>query len=315
LIGADAAGKDRDAVNSARQQAMAQFAGIKLPSVDDMTIALQNYQNTGILTPEAQQAIELGASNMEGISGDPRLRSQQMQALEQMSGIASGAPQAGDMAGFQLARQAAAGEAQAKQGQILQEMQQRGQAGSGAELLARLKSSQDSAQMLSNQDMQQAQAMQQARLAALQGQSNMASNVRTQDYGEAAKLAEAKDAIARYNAQNSQAVSGANVAARNQAQASNLQNAQNIANMNTETQNKQQIANKGLLQQNFGNQMNLAGAKAGQYGNQAAAATQQAANTAGMWSTIGQGAGSLAAGALTPKAQKAKVAAPDDEIV
>ena len=306
LVGADAAGKDRDAANQARRDAMAQFAGIKPPSIDEMTLALENYQNTGIMTPELEQAIALGNTDLENITSDPRLKSEQMAALSQISGIASGAPQAGDMAGFELARQNAAGEAQARQGQILQDMQQRGQGGSGAELLAKLKGNQSSAQMLANADLEQAKAMQQARLQALQSQSTMAGNMRNQDYSEQANLANARDAIAKYNAQNSQGVQHSNVSAKNQATASNLTNAQNIANMNTETKNKQQIANKGLHKQNFDNQMSLASAKAGQFGNQAAASDAQAKQTAGMWSTIGQGAGDMAIGAYGAS-QKAKV--------
>lgn len=292
LIGANQASKDRDAANAARQAALEQYANIQLPSIGAQELNLQDFQNAGTMTPEMEQLIQMGPTAMEGISLDPQTRAMQMQALEQMSGLASGKIQPGDVAGFEMAKRDAAAQDQAKQGQILQEMQQRGQGGSGAELLARLKSAQSSADRLNQADLEQAKQMQQARMAALQNQSNMAAGLRSQDYGQQSDLAKARDTIAQFNAQNAQNVAGKNTSLKNNAQQMNLQNAQNLANINTETQNKQQIANKGLLQQQYNNQLNLAGAKAGQYNNQATSRDTQAGQTAGMWAGIGQGVGS-----------------------
>lgn len=302
LIGADQAGKDRDAANQARAAALAQYAGISIPEAEDMMLNLQQYQSQGELDPRLESAINLGPSAMEQVSTDPRLRQQQMAALEQYSNMAQGQMNPADQAAFELARQNAAGEQQARQGAILQEMQQRGQGGSGAELLAKLKSNQSGAQMLQQAQLEQAQAMQQARMQALAQQAQLGGQVRQQDFGESSDVAQAKDLIARTNAANAQSVGARNISSQNQAQAANLQNRQNVANMNTETLNKQQIQNKQLPQTTFQNQMTLAGAKAGQYGNQATAAQQQAANTAGMWGTIGQGVGTALTSAFGNKA-------------
>lgn len=289
LMGQDAARKEQQAADAARQQALAQYANISLPDMEQMKLNLQQYQNAGQLDPYLQQAVQQGDTSLAGISGDPRLRNEQMAALSQIANVAQGNPQAGDLAGFELARQGAAGEMQAKNAQVLQDMAQRGQAGSGAELLAKLKSDQSGAQMLQQAQLQQAQAMQQARMQALQQQASMAGNIRNQDYGEASNLASARDAIARFNAANAQNVQGSNVNAQNVAQAGNLQNRQNVANMNTQTMNNQQISNKQLPQQGFNNQMQLAGAKAGQYGNMASTNDTRAGQQAGMWAGIGQG--------------------------
>lgn len=291
LIGGQQAQQQRDAALAARSAALEQYANLQLPSIEAQQLNLQDYQNAGTMTPEMEQLMQMGPTAMEGISLDPQTRAMQMQALEQMSGMSSGQVQPGDIAGFEIARRDAAAYDQAKQGQILQEMQQRGQGGSGAELLARLKSTQSSADRLNQADLEQAKQMQQARIAALQSQSNMASGIRNQDYGQESDLARARDAINQFNVQNSQNVAGRNTSSANNAQQMNLQNRQNTANMNTETQNKQQIANKGLLQQQYNNQLNLANAKAGQYGNQANSQDTQAGQTAGMWAGIGQGVG------------------------
>lgn len=291
LIGGSQAQAQRDAANNARNAALEQYANINLPSLEAQQLNLQDYQNAGTMTPEMEQLMQMGPTSMEGISLDPQTRAMQMQALEQMSGMASGQIQPGDVAGFEIAKRDAAAYDQAKQGQILQEMQQRGQGGSGAELLARLKSTQSSADRLNQADLEQAKQMQQARIAALQSQSNMASGIRSQDYGQESDLARARDAINQFNVQNSQNVEGRNTTNKNSAQQMNLQNSQNTANMNVENKNKQQIANKGLLQQQYNNQLNLANAKAGQYGQQANSQDQQAGQTAGMWAGIGQGVG------------------------
>lgn len=296
IIGQQASQGSIDAANAARQAALAQYAGINVPTIAQQTLSLQNQNSAGTLTPQQEQAIALGQSNLGNISLDPRLASSQMNALQQTQAIANGQPSAADMAGFQLAQQNAAANLTSQNSKVLQDMQQRGQAGSGAELLAKLKNNQDSAQTLATQQLEQAQAMQQARLAALSSQAQMGSNLTNQQYGQQANLANANDAIAKYNAQNSQAVGNTNVSANNNAQAANLQNAQNISNANTAINNQGQIANKGLYQTQFNNQMGLAGAKAGQYGNIAGAAQTQAGNTASQDATIGQGVGQALAG-------------------
>lgn len=289
LMGKDKAG---DSYNNA----LAQFSGIEIPDIEKMRLALEEYQLTGQMTPEMQQAINLGQTEMQNISSDPRLKASQMQALEQLSGMASGQPTAADQAGFELSRQNAAGEMQAKNNQILQEMQQRGQAGSGAELLAKLKSNQSGADMLQKAQLEQAQAMQNARMRALEQQAGLSSNIRSQDYDEQANLAKAKDAINAFNTQNQQSVSNANVGAKNLAQATNLQNTQTTANANVDLRNQQQQKNKNLAQQEFDNRMARAGGMSGVYQNQAQNQTQQQANRGALIGGLIQAGGKAAAG-------------------
>lgn len=292
LIGqGQAAGAETDAEN-ARKEALSQFAAINAPSIQDMLLNLEEYQSAGTMNPLLENLVSRGPSGFENIQEDPRLRAQQMQALEQMAGLASGQPSSADMASFELARRNVAGDTQAKQQQILQEMQARGQGGSGAELMARLKGAQAGADRLSQAQMEEAKLMQNARMQALMQQGNMSQQIRAQDYNKSQDLAQAQDAISAFNAQNAQGVNSRNTGTQNDAQRMNLTNAQNIANSNTGMRNEQQAHNKNLNQTNFNNQMNLAGARAGQYNNQAAASQAQAAGIAGMWSGIGQGVGS-----------------------
>lgn len=307
LIGQGQASSDRTRAENARKDALAQYASVKAPSVEDQMLALQQYQQQGTINPLLEQLISQGNTGLNDVQLDPRLKAGQMDALQQISGLASGQIQPGDQAAFELARRNSAGEVQAKQGQILQDMQQRGQAGSGAELLARLKSAQSGADMLSQADMQQAQSMQQARMAALSQQANVSGNIRQQDYGQQSDLSRAQDAINQFNSNNAQNVQGRNVQSQNNAQATNLSNKQGLMNANVDIANKQQANNKGLLQTQFSNQLGLANGMAGQYNQQADGADKQAAQTAAMWGGIGQGVGTAVGGYAAAQTAAAKL--------
>lgn len=295
LLNRNAGSGDRSAADDARAQALAQYTGLSVPQIKDQMINLSNYESAGQVNPLLEQILQQGDSRLSDVNVDPRLRSDQMSALEQMSGLASGQIKPGDVAAFEMARRNAAAEAQAKQGQILQDMQQRGQAGSGAELLARLKASQSGADMLSESNMQQAQMMQQARMQALQNQANMATGLRSQDYSQQADLARARDAINQFNTQNASNTQSRNINTQNNAQLTNLQNRQNIANMNTQTMNQQQIYNKGLTQQQYRNQLGLANAKANALTGAANSYDKRAADSAGFAGQLAQGVGTVAA--------------------
>lgn len=301
VYGADQANKSKKSASDNRAEALAQFANMSAPDIEKMKLNLAQYGNAGNLSPEMVQLITQGDTSLTNVSVDPRLRASQQSALSGVEELANRGMNASDLAGFELARRNAAGEAQAKQNQILQGMQQRGQGGSGAELLASLQNAQSGSDRLQQAQLEEAQARQQARQQALMQQSQMASNLRGQDYGEQSNLANARDQIARFNATNAQNVNQTNTGASNQAQQFNLTNAQNLRNMNTELGNKQQIHNQNLNQTDFENKMKIAGAKSGAYGVAADASSKEAASTAGMWAGVGQGAAGMVSAYNTKK--------------
>lgn len=287
--------RSRSSANDALSRALAQFAGIEVPDIEDQKLFIEQLASAGQLTPELEQALNLGPSAMEGIALNPEFRDKQLEALELIGERAQSGVTPEDIAVMSLARRQAAGEAQAKEGQILQSMQARGMGGSGAELIARLQSGQSSADRLSEAGMQQAIASQQARLSAANQLGNMAGNIRGQEFGERSQVAQAKDLINRINQQNAQSVQQRNIGAKNQSQQFNLANQQRIMDQNVANRNNQQQYNKALAQQRFDNQLRLAAGRAGQYGQQAQAGFNQAANSAGMWAGIGQGVGTILA--------------------
>lgn len=303
LLGADQAKGARNDANNARNEALAQFAGLTIPDIEAMKLNPELFSSEGNLSPELIALITQGDTALSGVSTDPRLRQSQVDALGQMSQVASSGMTPGDQAAFELARRNAAAEAQAKQGQILQNMAQRGQSGAGAELAASLQNAQSSADRMQVAQLEEAKARQAAKMAALTQQANMASSLRNADYTESANTANARDAIARFNAQNAQQVGATNTGARNSAQASNLANNQNIRNQNTQLSNTAQQNNKGLLQQKFNNEIQLASGRAGILNQNANAQDNQAGQTAGMWSGIGQGIGTVGT-ALLKKDEK-----------
>lgn len=291
-------GNDRSDADNKRNQALAQYLGISVPDVEKMKLQLDQQVAVGQIDPELQALFEQAPSEYENINLDPRLRAQQMQALESIAGIAGSGLSQADAAAFEMAKREAASYDQAKQAQILQEMQSRGQGSSGNELIAKMKSSQSAADRLQQAGLEQAKLQQQARLQALQQQAGMASQLRQQDYSEAANKAQAQDAISRFNTQAKQNQNSSNVGIKNNAQVANLNNQQQISNNNVGIRNNQQIANKNLIQQDYQNRMNLASAKANALTGSANASDKRAGETAGMWAGIGQGVGTGIANAF-----------------
>lgn len=286
---------DSDAQKQAYQQALAAMQGVNTPDMDQMRIALQNYQSAGQLTPEMEQTIAQQASGMGNIQTDPRLQAAQMQALSRMQQIGNGGMRPEDQAALAGVRSDVAQQENARQQGILQNMQERGVGGSGAELAAQLASSQGAANRASSQGLNIAGQASQRALEAIAQSGQLGSSIRGQQFGEEAQKAQAQDVINRYNAMNSQQVSGQNTAVNNAAQAQNLANKQQLMNSNTGLGNQQEMYNKGLYQQNFNNQMQKAGGVAGANQNMGNYYGGQAANTQKMWGNVGQGVGQGAA--------------------
>lgn len=313
IFGASQADKDRRRQDQLLQQALAEYAGLTVPDIEQMKLNLATPEYIGDYDPVLQQLVQMGPSAMEGISTDPRLAQAQMQALEQMAGIAdAGGMTAADKAMFDLSRRNAAAEAQAKQGQILQNMQARGIAGGGAELIAKLKAGQSAADRMSAEGMQAQITAQERALQAIRDKGSLASQLRGQQFNEKSAEAQAKDAISRFNAGLRQQTGAANVGAQNQAALRNLQTRQDLANQQANIRNQQQQFNKGLYQQDYQNRLGLANARAGVYTGQSDRAGQRAGQTAGMWSRVGQGLGQIGAGLASPKKNTTQVVDPDN---
>lgn len=182
--------------------------------------------------PELERAVAqtVGPTAFERITVDPAYKTAQIDALNRLAQISDeGGLTLSDKAAMNqilgdLAQRDAASRAATRE-----EMQARGTLGAGAELASRLTGQQQTAQLASQRGMDIAGQAQQRALDAIMQRGALAGDIRGQEFGEQSSLAQARDAIARYNA-----------AASERAQGYNL----------------------GLAQQQFQNKLNLTGPKA-----------------------------------------------------
>lgn len=274
--------------NEVSARAAREFANVNLPDIEKQKLLLEQLVSEGNLTPE-----ELGQTSLAGISLDPRYKQAQMNALKEMQDLGRTGLGAEDRFALSNIQDSIANQEQARQAGILRNMQEQGSLDSGEQLASQLMSSQAATQSANRQGQELAAQAAQARRQALEQSSNMAGNMSQAEYGQKSDVARAKDVAAQFNAQNRFGV-----------QQYNLGNKQRLSEANVGTRNEQQQFNKGLLQQQFNNQMAKASGAAGAYSNQANTmmnAASMAKPTKGTnWGGIigtaaGAGAGAMAA--------------------
>lgn len=248
------------------------YSNLETPEVTSMELQLQQLVEQGVLTPEDAQAALVGESAMGGITLDPNLKQAQLDALAGLQDISSsGGMTLSDQANLNKIQGDLQTQARGSREAILQNAQMRGMGGSGLEMLSQMQNQQDAATRANQAGTDTAASARDRALQALIQGGETAGNIRGQDFNEKSQIAQAQDAISKFNAQNQQQINMTNTAARNNAQAANLQNKQNIANQNTANANMQQQYNKNLKQQDFQNKKSIADGRSG-------IATQNAAN-------------------------------------
>lgn len=292
--------KEMKEANRLMRDNIARLEAIGVPTIEAQKIALEAPELVGVLEAEA-----LGPSRFEEVQMDPRLQAAQLAALEDIRGIAeAGGLDAATRLNLEQGLGRIAGSEQAR----LQQLREDPTLGQGQKLALQAQAVQGAGQAGRDIALQSAAQAQQARMAALGQQANLASGMQQQQLGLAGQKASAADAIAQFNAQQRMGVQSQNLAAR-----------QAIANQAAATRNQQEMYNKALIQQQFQNQMakvtGITGAQsnlAQQMQQQAAAAQQaQQAMTGGLLkagatiagAAIGGPPGAIAAQAVTPTFQ------------
>lgn len=314
IVGQIASGGEKDAAAKSSAQAIEYLKSVGVPSIEAQQIVMNNPEFVSQFTPEAETTQQLGSSAMENVSTDPRLAQAQMSALTSLQEQGENPLTAMEKAQLNSNRRSVASEEQARQGAILQDMAARGAGGSGAELAARLSSSQSATQRAGEQADSLAAMSQQRALQAIAAGGELGGSIRGQEFGEGTAKASAADAIAQFNAANAQNVEARNVAAKNAAGATAAATKQELEGIRANNSNQQQIYNKNLLQTNYQNQIQKASGLAGQSNADAARNTANAAQTAQSWAQIGAGVGQaggaigkqIGADAATAAAEAAK---------
>jgi hypothetical protein len=248
--------------NRLMREQMARLEAIGIPSIEAQKIVLESPELVDMLEAEA-----LGPSRFEEISMDPRLQAAQMAALEDITGVT----EAGGLdAQTRLALEEGLGRVAGAEQARLQQLREDPTLGQGQKLALQAQAVQGAGQGGRDVALQTAAQAQQARMAALGQQANLASGMQQQQLGLAGQKASAADAIAQFNTQQRMGVQSQNLASR-----------QAIANQATATRNQQEMYNKGLIQQQFQNEMAKATGQgqasqnmANTYAQQAAAAQQ-----------------------------------------
>lgn len=272
------------------QRSIQDFEDMGIPSVEAQSLALEELQSQGVLTPELEQTIMQGNSAIADVATDIGYKDSQMQALDSLQDIGeSGGMRLSDTANMENVlsdvRQSERGSREA----IMANSRARGTSGSGSELAAQLQANQAGATNAYSSGMQVASNAQDRALQAIMQGGQMAGDMRGQDYEEQFNAAKASDEIDRFNALSQQDTQTSRVNTLNQAQASNLGNTQRIADANVGLRNQQQAHNKGLLQTQFENESSANIAKANARNKMGSNITQAGSNNAAMWGQVGQG--------------------------
>lgn len=295
IIGAAEQSSARGQAYDLIQQTIREYEAIGIPSVEAQKLALEEYRQQGMLTPELEESVLRGPSAMEGVRGDDEGIAAQRAALRKLKELGeSGGRTLEDESNLRKNLDSAAQFERGQREAILQNARERGVGGSGTELAAQLMAAQGSANRAASAGLDASASAEKRALESIKMGADLGGALDTRMFGQNADRAQAKDAVDAWNAENRAETQRRNIAARNAAQASNLGTAQEIANANVDTRNKQQQFNKGLEQTAFENKLNLTGAKANARGGQAQNVVQGGAANAGIAYGIGSGVGKIA---------------------
>jgi hypothetical protein len=280
------------------QAALAALQGIATPTAQQLTLPeLQQYAIAQNMTPAQMEAF-LQANNALATENVPQTgTAAQIAALNQLSGVANqgAAGNAVEQAQEAKIEQDIGRTLAGQRGAIDQQAQERGVApGLLQAALAQQNAGQDIQN--ANQAALQAQAQNyQTALNAMAQGAGVGQGLQGQQNTQANTIAAAQNAMQQFNAANQQAASANNAGFRQAANQYNTGLANQVGQQNTGLANQRTLYNAQVPQKVYEDQMQKAGALAGQYGNMANTATGQGQQNAGIWSGL-VGAGATALG-------------------
>jgi hypothetical protein len=291
--------EDSNNAQAALQKAWDELQNINAPPELARAIIFKHLQSAGVYSPELEQHIDAGISQVAQIQEDPSLRNAQAQALQGIQQRGRVGLTAEDRVALDKVRTDNARSAEAKRQQILQNFSARGMGGSGAELAAALMSSQSGTNNEAAASDRQAATASQNALAAMTQAGTMAGNIRTQDFDVAKTKASAADEMQRFNVNNQIAMQNRNVERSNQGQQYNLNNNQRISDANTNIDNAELLRQHNAQLTDWQNQRDWVKDKAGVDKEKAGYYQNQADRTQQFWSEMG-GAGGDAMSSMVP---------------
>lgn len=235
---------------------------------------------------DLQNAPELGNTEMDGITLDPRMKDFEMRALADLEQISKDGLSARDQADLAQLESQVNRQNAGRTGAIQQSMAARGMGGSGLELVAQMQANQDATERQALASLEKAAMAQEGRRGATAQLGAQAGQMSARDFQQQAQRAAAQDAINRFN-----------VANQTQTQMYNHQGRQGIASQNV-SQNNQFAADKMQAKQGGAQMRYNSGTEAN---NQATMRKQgQRGQIAGMLGAAGAVAGGVLGSAAGP---------------
>ena len=152
--------------------------------------------------PDLERAViqEVGPTAFEKLQTDPRLKAAQYAALDRLEQSATEGLTLEDKAAQNEAMRAAARQESAGRQRIAEDFAARGQLGGGAQLAMQLQNQQQGAERAYDTSMQTAANAQRRMFDAMMQSGKLASELRGQEFDEQSRIAQARDAVNRYNA-------------------------------------------------------------------------------------------------------------------
>lgn len=277
-----------DRAKALQDKNLQEWLSLNVPDPEQQKVVLEKFVNQGTLDPVLQHAIKQDPSAFQQIvtsSGNKAAQNRALSSLEKQG--YEGGLSLNDKATLQDATLSQQARDRGNRNAIQADMSRRGLGGSGFDVAAQLQGQQGTSDQAAQSSLKVAGDAQARALQSIQDAGNLATNYRTQDFGEQAQKASAQDRISQFNTQNAQNVNAANTASQNRAQELNLGNQQRISDQNTQLANSQQLYNKSLAQQQYENQMKKVAGASDQYGNLANSELRQGQTQGNLASNIG----------------------------
>lgn len=290
------------------QSAADRFYDFDDPNYEQMRLKVEELKSQGLISPEEEQAMLQQATELNGVQTDPRLKTAEYDALDQLSRISSeGGMDSQAKLGMEEASIAGQGQARGARDANLLNAAQRGVSGSGLEFVSNQMADQGAANQTSMEGLHQAADANQRDLAALSGLTGLSNTMQNRDYAQQANKAQAQDAINRFNTTMQGDANQRNVSNRNNAQVANLRETQRIADQNVGLRNSANQYNSTLEHQKFQDNLARATGAGGQTPQVVGAQLAQGKAMQDMYGGLakaGIGAGASIYGARTPEDKK-----------
>lgn len=233
------------------------LGNVQAPDLQKLIPQLRLQVMQGQMTPAQAAAALQQASQMGTVQSDAESLQGQRAALQRLAEIGQGGMTDTDRAALAAAMNQASAKTASDRAAQLQQLQMQGNAGSGAELAARLSGIQGGANANAMAGAEAAKAAQARALQALQTNLQGNANLNTQQFEQAAQKAKAQDVVNQFNANAANAANLANAGWTQQANLNNFNTANEIAKGNTAIQNQQAMMPWNAAQANFENQLGL----------------------------------------------------------